>query len=233
MKPQALAFLLSVAALLLVPVAALRGAWPWTGLWAALAVAAWGATRVWNQRDPIPFPHWAWWVLLALPRGRQSARDLLDVLQPGPDDRILEVGSGPGLHALPVARALEPGGQLTAIDIQPEMLVHLERRAAVAGLTTIRTRRADAEGLPFSDGTFDKAYMIGTLGEIADGDRALRELRRVLKPGGRLVIGELLPDPDFIRRAVLHRRARTAGFSLERVTGSSWSYLAVFRTGSG
>ena len=64
------------------------------------------------------------------------------------------------------------------------------RRARRAGVHNIVASRGDAERLPYPDGQFDAAYLIGVLGEIPDQTAALRELRRVLKPEGRLVIGE-------------------------------------------
>jgi ubiquinone/menaquinone biosynthesis C-methylase UbiE len=67
------------------------------------------------------------------------------------------------------------------------------------------------------------------LGEIPDGQAALRELRRVLKPSGRLVIGEVFFDPDFVRFGVLTSRAERASFAFERRQGGGLSYLARFR----
>jgi ubiquinone/menaquinone biosynthesis C-methylase UbiE len=69
------------------------------------------------------------------------------------------------------------------------------------------------------------------LGEISDPEAALGELRRVLKPAGRLVVGEVFVDPDFIRLAWLVERARAAGLLLERRTGNPVSYYARFRVG--
>jgi ubiquinone/menaquinone biosynthesis C-methylase UbiE len=70
---------------------------------------------------------------------------------------------------------------------------------------------------------------VGVLGEIPDGRSTLRELRRVLKSDGRLVIGEVLFDPDFITLRALRQRAQDAGFAYERKLGGTFSYLARFR----
>jgi ubiquinone/menaquinone biosynthesis C-methylase UbiE len=71
--------------------------------------------------------------------------------------------------------------------------------------------------------------MIGTLGEIPDVAAALRELRRVLRTGGRLVIGEAFIDPDYVSLPVLEEKAKAAGLSLERASGPRLSYFALFR----
>lgn len=67
------------------------------------------------------------------------------------------------------------------------------------------------------------------LGEIPDEAAALRELRRILKPEGRLVIGEVLLDPDYVSPSTLRRKAQEAGFEFERKVGPAVVYFALFR----
>jgi ubiquinone/menaquinone biosynthesis C-methylase UbiE len=102
------------------------------------------------------------------------------------------------------------------------------RRSREAGITNIVPQQGDARRLPYADGTFDGAYLIGVLGEIPDEGAALREIRRVLKPSGRLVVGEIFFDPDFVRFGPLQTRAGEAAFAFERRIGGSLSYLARF-----
>ena len=141
-------------------------------------------------------PHTFRW-LLHIPRPGLSARRLARILELRPGERMLEIGPGIGVHALPVAAPLGPG-VLEVLDIQQAMLYDLMRRAQRRGIQNIVPTQGDARQLPYSDDTFDGAYIITALGEIPETDRALRELRRVLKPGGRLVIGEFFLDPDFV-----------------------------------
>jgi ubiquinone/menaquinone biosynthesis C-methylase UbiE len=117
---------------------------------------------------------------------------------------------------------------LDVLDVQQEMLDAVVRRARAAGITNIASRQGDAAHLPYADQTFDGAYLITVLGEIPDGDSALRELARVLKPTGRLVIGELFVDPDFVSLRTLRARAEQAGFVFSRKVGSTLAYLARF-----
>jgi ubiquinone/menaquinone biosynthesis C-methylase UbiE len=151
------------------------------------------------------------------------------ILEPQRGESILEIGPGIGIHAIPVASSLAPDGTLDVFDVQQEMLDDVMTRARAQGITNIRAKQGDARKLPYRDGTFDGAYLVGVLGEIPDGQTALRELRRVLKPNGRLVIGEVFFDPDFVRFSSLKARAQQASFAFERRLGGAFSYLARFR----
>jgi ubiquinone/menaquinone biosynthesis C-methylase UbiE len=114
-------------------------------------------------------------------------------------------------------------------DVQPQMLADLARRARAAGVHNVVAAEGDAQRLPYPDAVFDGAYLVGVLGEIPDPGAALRELRRVLKPGGRLVIGEVLVlDPDGLPLAMLREAVGAAGFVLEQRLGPRVAYFARF-----
>jgi ubiquinone/menaquinone biosynthesis C-methylase UbiE len=113
------------------------------------------------------------------------------------------------------------------------MLADLMQRAVKAGVTNIAPERADAQALPYRDPVFDAALLIGVLGELPDEVGALRELRRVLKPDGRLVVGEVFVDPDFVSLRKLACKAAAAGFDLVRSAGPRASYLALLRPTAG
>ena len=97
------------------------------------------------------------------------------------------------------------------------------------GIRSIESQAGDACKLPHPDGIFDAAYLISVLGEVPDRPAAWAELRRVLKAGGRLVIGEFAIDPDFVPIAGIKREAQANGFQLLRMVGRKLSYLALFR----
>jgi SAM-dependent methyltransferase len=193
-----------------------------------LAVLSWFAARLLNRSLSIPMPYWMRSILL-LPRGPCSPQHLERLLEPLSGERVLEIGPGIGIHALPVASRLLPEGVLDAFDAQQEMLDELGRRAEKAATTNIVMVRGDAQVLPYADSTFDAAYLIGTLGEIHDRVEALREARRVLKASGRLVVGEVIIDPDYVQMSVLRAEAEAAGFVLVRSTGPRFCYLSLFR----
>ena len=93
------------------------------------------------------------------------------------------------------------------------------QQAHALGISNLLPTRGDAQALPYPDGHFDAAYLVATLGEVPDKERALRELRRILAPGGRLVVGESQPDPHMVSFDKLRKLADVAGLSYERKTG--------------
>jgi SAM-dependent methyltransferase len=110
-------------------------------------------------------------------------------LQARPGERILDLGSGPGILACELAREVEPGGTVTAVDTSAEMNAIALRRAAEAGLgERIEVIRGDAVALALPDACFDAAVSTQVVEYVDDVDGVMRELRRVLRPGGRLVL---------------------------------------------
>jgi ubiquinone/menaquinone biosynthesis C-methylase UbiE len=183
---------------------------------------------LWWRRNPSACPYGQRFFVEAphpfITRGR-----LRDALAPRPGETLLEVGPGTGYYTLDVARSIEPGGTLHLFDVQQEMLDHTMRRAAEAGIHNLEPRRGDARELPYEDERFDAAFLVTVLGEIADQDAALGELRRVLKPAGRVVVGELFGDPHMVTERSLRDRAGRAGLSMERRVGPGFGYFAVLR----
>jgi ubiquinone/menaquinone biosynthesis C-methylase UbiE len=186
----------------------------------AAAAAVLGAA-LWWRRNPSACPYsQRFWV--QAPHPGITRERLRSILEPRPGERLLEVGPGTGYYALPVAGWLAPGGRLDVLDVQQEMLDHTTGRAREEGVSGIEPALADARSMPYEDGSFDGAYLVTVLGEIPDQEAALRELRRVVKPGGRVVVGELMGDPHFVSRAALARRAEAAGLRVERAIGGWW-----------
>jgi ubiquinone/menaquinone biosynthesis C-methylase UbiE len=152
---------------------------------------------------------------------------LRSILEPVVGERMLEVGPGTGYYALPVASWLGDGG-LDVLDIQQEMLDHTLRRAAEEGLSNISGERADARSMPYADDSFDAAFLVTVLGEIPDQAAALRELRRVVKPNGRIVVGELFGDPHMVTFRTLSERAAAEGLTVERKLGGRlWHFTRL------
>jgi ubiquinone/menaquinone biosynthesis C-methylase UbiE len=181
-----------------------------------------------QREDPSVCPY-ALRFSLALPRPFLTRSRLRELLSLRLGERVLEVGPGTGYYSLHAARWLEPGGTLDILDIQQEMLDDTMQRAQALGISNVLPTRGDAQVLPYPDGHFDAAYLVATLGEVPDKQRALRELRRVLKPGGRLVVGESQPDPHMVSLDKLRKLADIAGLSYEGRIGGRLGYFASFR----
>lgn len=195
---------------------------------AMAAAAGLLAAGLWWRRNPSACPYGQrFWV--QPPHPLVTRARLRDVLAPQPGERVLEVGPGTGYYTLDVAGWVLPGGRVDIFDIQPEMLEHTMRRARERGIDNIVATEGDAQSLPYPDATFDGAHLTTVLGEIPDQDAALRELARVLKPGGRLVVGELFGDPHWVSPGTLRRRAEAAGLRFERRSGSPLGYFALLR----
>jgi ubiquinone/menaquinone biosynthesis C-methylase UbiE len=196
-----------------------------------LAIAAAGALGVGAAcaaaalTDQAPYPY-AQRRLLDLPLPLLTCRRLDVLLQPRRGQRVLEIGPGTGLQSLHVAPQLGAGGELAVVDIQQQMLDHVMARAARRSIGAIIPHLASAEALPFPDDCFDAAYLVTVLGEIPRPAVALAELRRVLKPGGRLVVGEFA-DRHHLTLTTLLALANEAGLHFVRRTGVPLAYYAL------
>ena len=191
------------------------------------ASAVVGGAALWWRKHPSACPYGQrFWI--EAPHPLITRARLREILDPQAAERLLEIGPGTGYYSLPVAEWLGPDGDLEVLDLQREMLDHTLRRARKHGITNITASQGDARALPYAEDTFDAAYLTTVLGEIPDQDAALRELRRVLRPSGRLVVGELFGDPHWVSPSALRHRAEVAGFRFQRRSGSFLGYFARF-----
>ncbi len=188
------------------------------------ALATLGAA-FWWRKNPSACPYGQrFWVQAPHPiitRGR-----LRSVLRPEPGERLLEIGPGVGYYTLAMAGWVGAAGEVEIFDLQPEFLDHIMRRAAERGLQNILPTRGDATALPYEDASMDGVLLTAVLGEIPDTGAALAEIRRVLKPTGRLVVGELFGDPHYTTLASLRRQSTEAGLTLEGRSGNWFGYFA-------
>jgi ubiquinone/menaquinone biosynthesis C-methylase UbiE len=197
-----------------------------------MAGAATVAAALWWRKNPSACPYGQrFWVEAPHP---VITRDRLrEVLRPQPGERLLEIGPGVGYYTLDMARWLGGGedavadaGTVEIFDLQQDFLDHVMRRTAKRGLANVVPTQGDATELPYEDDSMDAVILTAVLGEIPDPPAALGEIRRVLRPGGRLVVGELFGDPHFTTLASLKRRAAEAGLAYEIHSGNWFAYFA-------
>lgn len=132
------------------------------------------------------------------------AARLLELAEISPSDQIVDVGAGTGLLTLAAARAVAGRGRVLGVDLSEGML-HVARERAVREGLAADFRPMDAERLELEDATCDVVLSLFALLHFPDPGRALREMKRVLKPGGRLALAVGSPPPLLSRFAV--RRA--------------------------
>ena len=113
----------------------------------------------------------------------------------------LDLGCGAGLDALLTAREVGPTGTVVGLDFSPAMIAKATIGAHEAGLANTRFVCAKASGTPFADDSFDLVTFNGILNLSPDKDAILREIARVLRPGGRLVFAEIVLEHEIQRVA--------------------------------
>jgi ubiquinone/menaquinone biosynthesis C-methylase UbiE len=124
------------------------------------------------------------------------ADELVRLAAPRPGDEILDVGCGAGAVTVRCARAVSPGGRVTALDLSEGMLRRTAAESAARGFDNVITRRGDAARPPVAPASFDIALASLVLYLLPDTDIALRNWRDLLKPGGTLAFSwGIGPDP--------------------------------------
>jgi ubiquinone/menaquinone biosynthesis C-methylase UbiE len=113
-----------------------------------------------------------------------ATQQIVKAAEIGPGLEVLDIACGIGGLALTLGPLIVPGGQVTATDLSAAMIAAAERQAAERAVTNVRFQQADAQSLPFADQTFDRVTCRFGVMYFADEQRALREIHRVLKPGG-------------------------------------------------
>jgi len=156
---------------------------------------------------------------------------LVDIVAPTPGARLLEVGCGSGVLCRLLARAVRSsGGRMWGIDVAPHFAAGARRRAAQAGLSALTAFQVgDAETLPYADSRFDAALVARLLLHVQDPEWVVRQVRRVVRPGGNIV----LMDWDFGTVAVDHPdrelTRRILQWRTDHRGGNNWSGRQLWR----
>ena len=146
--------------------------------------------------------------------------------------QVLDLGCGSGAFTPFIARTVGEKGKVYALDIQADMLKQLERklsRPENKDIKNIKLIEGNAYELPFEDNPLDLVNMVTVLQEIPDRNRALQEVKRVLKPGGLLAVTELFPDPDYPWKSTTVKLGEGAGLVVDKVSGNFFNYTVRFK----
>jgi ubiquinone/menaquinone biosynthesis C-methylase UbiE len=131
-------------------------------------------------------PGWSQNAEFADARGAAVTDRMLELVDLRPGDRVLELACGPGGVGLATAQRLSPDGEVILSDVAAEMTAIAATRAAARGLRNVRTRELDLEALEEPDGCYDAVLCREGIMLVLDPVRAASEIRRVLRPGGRV-----------------------------------------------
>lgn len=158
------------------------------------AARAWGTHR--EQLQVVWRPVSAW---------------LVDAIEPQPGHRVLELAAGPGDTGLLAAELILPGGTLLSTDLVEEMVDLARARARALGISNVEFRTIDAEWIDLPTASFDGVLARWGYMLLADPEAALRETRRVLRPGGRVALAAWSDPADNLWASVARTELRARG----------------------
>ncbi len=129
----------------------------------------------------------------------------LGLREVSPGQTVLDLGSGPGLDSLLAARRVGPTGKVVGVDLCPEMVEKARRNASLLGLRNAEFLHAGIEKVPLPDGSVDVVISNGVFNLCPDKPAVLAEAFRVLRPGGRLQMADILLHDDVTPQEVAHK----------------------------
>jgi len=186
-----------------------------------------------------PTMHWSGseWLLRETRESEEHTTRMIAALDLRAGQVVCDFGCGVGYVTLPMAKLVLPEGRILALDLQPEMLVGLEKRAAEAGVTNVDRILSGPVDPKLRTASCDLVLMVDVYHELGYPEQVLRAVRASLKPGGRLVLVEFrAEDPEVpikpehkMTRAQVERELGANGFRLARAFEElPWQHMLFF-----
>ena len=163
---------------------------------------------------------------------RMRYRDPAATLGPfglGPGQTVLDLGCGTGTFTVEMARQVGREGRVHAVDIQASMLDAARAKVKEAGFSRrVHLHHCGAYNLPLERDSVDVVVLIAALSEMPQPLFALEELRRVLKPGGRLAVSEEMPHTGYVLQRTVRLWLREVGFRYGGLRGTPFCYSLLY-----
>ncbi len=186
--------------------------------------------RLLSQRISIPCPAWLYWLVeLDNPFAKAChAKTIIENLNLTPGMKVLDAGAGSGRVTIPLAEKFDRQIQVTAMDIQQDMLDVIHKKAQAHSLHNIRFLHAGLGDGVLQQNYYDRAILVTVLGEILNQRAALQEIYNALKPGGILSVSEMIFDPHFQSKQTVIDGATAVGFYEKKFFGKRFAYTIYF-----
>lgn len=185
-----------------------------------------------NYRQPYPWPYqWRRWLDHGWRLWYRKPGEMVDQFGLTPRMTVLELGCGTGVFTVEIAQRLGEEGRLHVVELQETYIRQTQQRVNQAGVQgRVQFHHSGAYALPLETNSIDLAVIIATLAQIPERLVALAEVRRVLKPGARLLISEELPAPAYIPPPLMRRWLAMAGYRLVGQSGTPFCYSQLYIT---
>ena len=185
--------------------------------------------RLSSKRYVIPCPSYlAWIVDIDNPFAKENrSKQIISHLNLTRPVHIADVGCGPGRVAIPLAKKLQVGSKLLAVDIQKDMLNKVRNKSK--NIKNIEFKLGSLGDQVLENNTYDYILLVNVLGEIPETKKALQEVFNALKQGGILSITETVFDPHYQRLKTLETMVTCEGFEKPVIFGKWYSYTAHFK----
>ncbi len=185
--------------------------------------------RMLSQRKSLPCPSWLGFLVEMDNPFTKTNRShyIIERLYLEKGMKVLDAGCGPGRVTIPIAQEVGPDGEVTAFDMQKEMLSKVKEKASIHHLTNIEYIQGELGHGKLPTNYFDRVLLVTVLGEIVNPQKALKEVYDALKPGGLLCITEVIFDPHFQTKSRVLKLAHDLEFQENETFGHFLAYNLI------